>query len=65
MPRNRDCLADLPSGFEGAGLSLFTLVLLPKLLILKKFFNRWGKWLDAVVCLEVFEKFRFSVTVAA
>lgn len=61
-PRNRDCLKeDLVSDLELVDPSLLRLVLLPRLLILKKFLSLWGKCeelLDGL--LEFPEKFRFS-----
>lgn len=61
-PKKRDCLKeDLFSGLESLVPSLLRLVLLPRLLILKKFLIRCGKCDDPLVCLcEPAEKFRFS-----
>lgn len=62
-PRKRDCLKEDFSDFGVGTPSLFKLVLLPKLLIRKKFLILCGKSFEPLVCreeLDMPEKLRFS-----
>lgn len=66
-PRKRDCLKDFASDFGVGRPSVPMIVLLPELLMRKKFLILWGKSLEPLVCreeLDMPEKFRFSLCIA-
>lgn len=65
-PRKRDCLKDFVSDLGVGRPSVPMTVLLPELLMRKKFLILWGKSFEPFVCREELdrpEKFRFSLWV--
>ena len=66
-PRKRDCRKDFVSDLGVGRPSVPMIVLLPKLLMRKKFLILWGKSFEPFVCrdeLDMPEKLRFSLCIA-
>lgn len=65
-PRKRDCLKDLVSDLGVGRPSVPMTVLLPELVMRKKFLILWGRSFEPLVCreeLDMPEKFRFSLCI--